>query len=93
MPLHTCAFWGVVVVKGARSAHFPGSKKRAPGSSHEQRLLPVTIQLVGDLLILAVAARVFGQDALALLRRLAAAGVRAGVSEMSRRPNEGREGR
>ncbi|MEW2064913.1 hypothetical protein AB0899_29850 [Streptomyces sp. NPDC007002] len=45
----------------------------------------MTTQLVGDLLILALAARVFGADAIALLRRLAAAaGVRAGVSEMTR---------
>ncbi|MGW7587715.1 hypothetical protein [Streptomyces rubiginosohelvolus] len=44
----------------------------------------MTTQLVGDLLILALAAHVFGADALALLRRLAAVGVRAGVSEMTR---------
>ncbi|MGW9306249.1 hypothetical protein ACWHA3_36210 [Streptomyces cyaneofuscatus] len=44
----------------------------------------MTTQLVGDLMILALAARVFGADAVALLRRLAAAGVRAGVSEMTR---------
>ncbi|MFI0012453.1 hypothetical protein [Streptomyces globisporus] len=44
----------------------------------------MTTQLVGDLLILALAARVFGADAVALLRRLAAASVRAGVSEMTR---------
>lgn len=37
-------------------------------------------------MILAVTIRVFGQDAHTLLCRLAAAGVRAGVSEMSRRP-------
>ncbi|MEV7646113.1 hypothetical protein AB0O32_40120 [Streptomyces rubiginosohelvolus] len=44
----------------------------------------MTPQLVGDLLILALAARVFGADVIALLRRLAAVGVRAGVSEMTR---------
>ncbi|MFF9578999.1 hypothetical protein ACF1BA_27680 [Streptomyces rubiginosohelvolus] len=44
----------------------------------------MTPQLVGDLLILALAARVFGADAVTLFRRLAAAGVRAGVSEMTR---------
>ncbi|MFD3976540.1 hypothetical protein [Streptomyces cyaneofuscatus] len=44
----------------------------------------MTTQLVGDLMILALLARVFGADAVALLRRLAAAGVRAGVSEMTR---------
>ncbi|MFD4130655.1 hypothetical protein ACFXKK_35295 [Streptomyces globisporus] len=44
----------------------------------------MTTQLVGDLLILVLAARVFGADAVALLRRLAAAGVRVGVSEMTR---------
>lgn len=53
----------------------------------------MTTQLVGDLMILAVTIRVFGQDALTLLRRLAAAGVRAGVSEMSRRPHDRKEGR
>ncbi len=35
-------------------------------------------------MILALAARVFGMDAIAVLRRLAAAGVCAGVSEMTR---------
>ncbi|MBK5994482.1 hypothetical protein ACFV2I_35185 [Streptomyces microflavus] len=44
----------------------------------------MTTQLVGDLLILALAARVFGADAIVLLRRLAAAGVRTGVNEMTR---------
>ncbi|MFH9697425.1 hypothetical protein [Streptomyces globisporus] len=44
----------------------------------------MTTQLVGDLLFLALAARVFGADAITLLRRLAAAGVRAGVNEMTR---------
>ncbi|SCE56049.1 hypothetical protein GA0115261_107763, partial [Streptomyces sp. OspMP-M43] len=44
----------------------------------------MTTQLAGDLIILALMARVFGADVLALLRRLAAAGVRVGVSEMSR---------
>ncbi len=44
-------------------------------------------------MILAVTIRVFGQDAVTMLRRLAALGVRAGVSEMSRRPHEGKEGR
>ncbi|MEV5566003.1 hypothetical protein ACWGNY_30605 [[Kitasatospora] papulosa] len=53
----------------------------------------MTIQLASDLMMLAVVIRVFGQDAVTLLRRLAAAGVRAGVSEMRRRPREdGKEG-
>ncbi|SBU99097.1 hypothetical protein YW3DRAFT_06451 [Streptomyces sp. MnatMP-M77] len=39
--------------------------------------------------MLALMARVFGADVLALLRRLAAAGVRVGVSEMSRHEREG----
>lgn len=39
-------------------------------------------------MILALAARVFGADTIALLRRLAAAGVRAGVSEMTRHERE-----
>ncbi|MFF8918439.1 hypothetical protein ACF08M_35340 [Streptomyces sp. NPDC015032] len=41
-------------------------------------------QLAADLLTLAVAFRVFGRDAVALLRRIAVAGVKAGVSEISR---------
>ncbi|MFD0019819.1 hypothetical protein [Streptomyces sp. NPDC058382] len=53
----------------------------------------MTIHLVGDLMILAVTIRVFGKDARTLLRHMAAAGVRIGVSEMSRRPHDGKEGR
>lgn len=49
----------------------------------------MTTQLAFDLIMIALAARVFGADAVALLRRLAAAGVRAGVSEMSRHEREG----
>ncbi|MFD7749664.1 hypothetical protein ACFV2V_26805 [Streptomyces sp. NPDC059698] len=49
----------------------------------------MTTQLAGDLMILSLAARVFGTDAIALLRRLAAAGVRAGVSEINRHEREG----
>ncbi|MGW7517821.1 hypothetical protein ACWGJ2_19760 [Streptomyces sp. NPDC054796] len=49
-------------------------------------------QLVRDLAIGVLALRVFGPGAVALLRRLAAAGVRVGVSEMHRptgKPGEG----
>lgn len=53
----------------------------------------MTTHLVGDLMILAVTIRVLGKDALTLLRHLAAAGLRAGASEMSRRPHERTEGR
>ncbi|MFG2594878.1 hypothetical protein EDD93_6421 [Streptomyces sp. 840.1] len=53
----------------------------------------MTIHLVGDLMILAVTIRVFGKDARTLLRHLAAAGVQAGVSELNRRPRDGKEGR
>ena len=53
----------------------------------------MTTRLAGDLMILAVTLRVFGRDAVVLLRRLAAAGVRAGVSEMSRRHETDRDGR
>ncbi|MDP9954187.1 MULTISPECIES: hypothetical protein [Streptomyces] len=49
----------------------------------------MTTQLACELTVLALAARVFGADALAVLRRLAAAGVRAGVSEMTRHEREG----
>ncbi|MFL0028469.1 hypothetical protein ACJBCE_36715 [Streptomyces sp. NBUL23] len=49
----------------------------------------MTTQLAGDLITIALMARVFGADAVALLRRLAAAGVRAGVSEMNRHEREG----
>ncbi|MFS0698113.1 hypothetical protein [Streptomyces nitrosporeus] len=50
----------------------------------------MTIHLVGDLLVLAVTLRVFGQDVLMMLRRLAAAGVRTGISEIHRRPRTGK---
>ncbi|MFF4256337.1 hypothetical protein ACFY1L_34555 [Streptomyces sp. NPDC001663] len=49
----------------------------------------MTIDLAGDVLIAALALRVFGRDAVVLLRRMAAAGVRAGISEMHRDLNEG----
>ncbi|NED90045.1 hypothetical protein G3I76_59480 [Streptomyces sp. SID11233] len=53
----------------------------------------MTIHLVGDLMILAVTIRVFGKDAHTLLRHLAAAGVRIGVSELNSRPRDRKEGR
>ncbi|WP_169314009.1 hypothetical protein [Streptomyces piniterrae] len=40
------------------------------------------LHLVGHLLTVALAVRVFGGDALAALRRLAAAGVLMGLSEL-----------
>ncbi|MEV7870861.1 hypothetical protein AB0P17_33280 [Streptomyces sp. NPDC088124] len=52
----------------------------------------MTMELAGDVTMLAVTIRVFGRDIVVLLRRLAAAGVRAGVSEMNRR-DYGRDGR
>lgn len=42
------------------------------------------MERVGDVVMAAFALRVFGRDAALLLRRAAAAGVRAGVSEMQR---------
>lgn len=42
----------------------------------------VKLHLVGDLLTAAVAARVFGRDALTVLRRAAAAGVLMGLPEL-----------
>ncbi|WP_327359499.1 hypothetical protein [Streptomyces sp. NBC_01304] len=42
------------------------------------------VELAGDVLIAALAIRVFGRDALRLLRRAAAAGVRVGVTELGR---------
>ncbi|MFJ2217765.1 hypothetical protein ACIQVO_36925 [Streptomyces sp. NPDC101062] len=44
---------------------------------------------LGEAAMLAVAVRVLGRDAVVLLRRLAAAGVRAGVNEMNRRQDGG----
>ncbi|MFC4495362.1 hypothetical protein ACFPA8_14595 [Streptomyces ovatisporus] len=41
-------------------------------------------QLAQDLLLATVCIRVFGGDAVALLRRIAAAGVRLGVNELHR---------
>lgn len=43
--------------------------------------------------MLAVVIRVFGRDAVVLLRRIAAAGVRAGMTEMNRTRGDGRDGR
>lgn len=42
------------------------------------------MELAGEMAIAAVVLRVFGRDAAVLVRRLAAAGVRAGISEMRR---------
>lgn len=53
---------------------------------------PVTsFQLAKDLLAAAVCIRVFGGDAVTLMRRIAAAGVRAGIHELHRgsRPEGG----
>jgi hypothetical protein len=43
----------------------------------------VKLQLAGDLVMIAMVARVFGADAQRLLRRIAAAGVRLGASELA----------
>ncbi|WP_171908323.1 hypothetical protein [Streptomyces niveus] len=53
----------------------------------------MTIELAGDVTMLAVAVRVFGRDAVVLLRRMAAAGVRAGVMELNRHHHEEGGGR
>ncbi|WP_369242704.1 hypothetical protein AB5J56_22620 [Streptomyces sp. R21] len=42
------------------------------------------MDVAGDVIIAALALRVFGRDAVTLLRRVAAAGVRAGISEIRR---------
>ncbi|MFE2943768.1 hypothetical protein ACFXKG_32650 [Streptomyces sp. NPDC059255] len=52
----------------------------------------MTMEIARDMTMLAVAVRVFGKDAVMLLRWGAAAGVRAGISEMNRRTN-GKDGR
>lgn len=44
----------------------------------------VRLQLVDNAIIVVLAARVFGHDALVLLRRAAAAGVRVGMGELRR---------
>ncbi|MBH5335798.1 hypothetical protein IHE55_13735 [Streptomyces pactum] len=41
-------------------------------------------ELLGNLVTAALAVRVFGSDLLSLLRRVAAAGVRVGISELDR---------
>ncbi len=87
LPLHTSALRVVVVVK-AHSGALPGTPAAARTFTGEGPT-SVTTQLACELTILALAARVFGADALAVLRRLAAAGVRAGVSEMTRHEREG----
>ncbi|WP_208882023.1 hypothetical protein [Streptomyces armeniacus] len=50
-------------------------------------------ELARDLLIAAVSVRVLGRDALALLRRAAAAGVRVGVNELHDPARRSRGGR
>ncbi|MCX2970091.1 hypothetical protein WDH52_19490 [Streptomyces sp. TRM70308] len=48
-------------------------------------------ELARDLALAVILLRVFGRDAIALLRRAAAAGVRAGVTQLHRERNgEGR---
>ena len=47
------------------------------------------MDIAGEVILAALALRVFGRDAVVLLRRLAAAGVRAGISEMRRDLGEG----
>ncbi len=42
------------------------------------------MELAEDVIMTALALRVFGHDAARLVRRLAAAGVRAGINEMHR---------
>ncbi|MFE9020276.1 hypothetical protein ACFYNL_17190 [Streptomyces sp. NPDC007808] len=42
------------------------------------------MDIAGEVILAALALRVFGRDTVVLLRRLAAAGVRAGISEMRR---------
>jgi hypothetical protein len=44
----------------------------------------VNLDVAGDVILAVLALRVFGRDALGLLRRVAAAGVRAGISEIRR---------
>lgn len=85
--LHTSALRIVVVVK-AHSGALPGTPAAVRTFTREGPT-SVTTQLAGDLITIALMARVFGADAVALLRRLAAAGVRAGVSEMNRHEREG----
>jgi hypothetical protein len=47
------------------------------------------MDIAGEVILAALALRVFGRDAVVLLRRLAAADVRAGISEMRRDLGEG----
>ncbi|TRO56125.1 hypothetical protein [Streptomyces sp. IB201691-2A2] len=48
----------------------------------------MSFQLLGDVVFVVLAVRVLGRDAVALLRRATAAGVRAGVSELRRGDHE-----
>lgn len=47
------------------------------------------MDIAGEVILAALALRVFGRDTVVLLRRLAAAGVRAGISEMRRDLHKG----
>jgi hypothetical protein len=48
----------------------------------------VSLQLLGHVAVFTLTVRVFGSDVVRLLRRAAAAGVRVGVSELSRAERE-----
>ncbi|ADI10051.1 hypothetical protein SBI_06931 [Streptomyces bingchenggensis BCW-1] len=50
----------------------------------------MNLQLIGDLVTAALVTRVFGSDVLALLRRVAAVGVRVGISELHQGHREGK---
>ncbi|MBU3865149.1 hypothetical protein KN815_14035 [Streptomyces sp. 4503] len=51
----------------------------------------MNLQTVVNVVTAVLVARVFGSDAIALLRRAAAMGVRVGVSELRRSDREGGE--
>ncbi|GAA2307711.1 MULTISPECIES: hypothetical protein [Streptomyces] len=51
----------------------------------------MNLQTVVNVVTAVLVARVFGSDAIALLRRAAAMGVRVGVSELHRNNQEGGE--
>lgn len=51
----------------------------------------MSFQLLGDVVLAVLTVRVPGRDVVALLRRAAAAGVRAGVSELRRSDHEDRQ--
>lgn len=88
-PLHE-----TVPAEAFRSETHTRALPRLWGTSFDQQrkdLKAVTYELARDLAVAALILRAFGRDAIGLLRRAAAAGVRAGVTELHRERTGGQQ--